>query len=127
MTETELAWFTGIFEGEGCIVNDGANSVHIKIQMTDQDIIERVFSLAECGSIIICPDGRKKHFKPTYMWRVCNALDVKRLLTEMLPLFGERRKQRSLEALDRLEKNWSVINNSSRRCKIQPFGITEKQ
>lgn len=120
MDDVELAWFTGLFEGEGTIVNEGKHGVHIKIQMTDSDVIQRVFRLVNCGSVIESnADKRKSYYKPAFMWRVCNGLDVKRLLLLMLPLLGDRRRARALEALARLENNWSVRNNSTRRMKIK--------
>ena len=100
-----IAWVTGLFEGEGCIYKDPrCNSVRLTLNSTDKDIIDRFFMYVDCGSIkpINFPPERQ-HFKPAWVWAVNSRADVKRLLSLMLPMLGERRAYNALNALDTLD------------------------
>ena len=100
-----IAWFTGLFEGEGCIHKDPrSNSIRLTLNSTDLDVLERFASMAGCGTLkpINFPKKRQ-HYKPAWVWCLHTAVDVKRLLVEMLPLLGERRAYLALNALDTLE------------------------
>ena len=100
-----IAWFTGLFEGEGCIYKDPrCNSVRLTLNSTDKDIIDRLFDMVQCGYVrpIKFPPHRQ-HYKPAWEWTVWKKADVKRLLNQMLPLLGERRAYTALNALDALD------------------------
>jgi DNA-binding transcriptional regulator WhiA len=99
------AWFTGLFEGEGCIWKDPrSNSIRLTVNSTDKDIIDRLYQMAGCGDIkpIKFPPERA-HYKPAWVWYLHKAKEVRRLLVLMLPYFGERRAYQALNALDTLE------------------------
>ena len=100
-----IDWFTGLFEGEGCIYKDPRfNAIRLTLNSTDEDILNRFASMAECGSVrpIKFPKSRQ-HYKPAWVWTVWKAADVKRLLVSMLPMLGSRRAYHALNALDVLE------------------------
>ena len=100
-----IAWFTGLFEGEGCIWKDPrSHSIRLTLNSTDHDVLDRFASIANCGQVkpIKFPP-HKQHYKPAWVWYLHNAIDVKRLLVQMLPLLGERRAYVALNALDTLE------------------------
>ena len=97
-----IGWFTGLFEGEGCIYKDPRyNAIRLTINSTDHDVISRFFDMAQCGYL---NEGKhspeRQHYKPFWIWSVWKKADVKRLLVQMLPLLGERRAYTALNALD---------------------------
>ena len=97
-----IGWFTGLFEGEGCIYKDPrCNSFRLTLNSTDKDVIDRFYDMAQCGYVrpIKFP-LEKQHYKPAWSWTVWKRVDVKRLLVQMLPLLGERRAYVALNALD---------------------------
>lgn len=97
----DLIWFTGLFEGEGCL-SPTRNGVALYIQMTDEDIIKRAYTVIKVGTI----QGPRPHTipgrKPIWAWQTSNKRDVARVLCAMAPLLGERRRERILELSDRL-------------------------
>lgn len=100
----EIAWMAGLFDGEGCIHFVGVNAVRLKVKMADKDIIEMLRDRAGCD-VSICIEKRSnpKHADAWY-WQVQRGEDVVRLLTEMMPWFGARRKAKAEEALERLDR-----------------------
>jgi hypothetical protein len=102
LTDAEIAWMAGLFDGEGCISYKHVNCVILKISMTDEDLIKRFHRLADGGNVYFYD---KKTYKRMYVWEAGNHNDCRRLLLTMLPWFGERRKTKSLEAIERLRNN----------------------
>jgi hypothetical protein len=100
MTEVELAWFTGLFEGEGCIYvkDDGQRrAVSVQIIMTDLDILKRCQTLVGAGKIYVKPTP--DDYKQRYQWIISKCDTNQRLLQAMLPMLGERRRAKAVEAL----------------------------
>ena len=97
-----IDWFTGLFEGEGCIYKDPrCNSIRLTLNSTDYDVVSRFFEMAQCGYLRNGSHSEKnKHHKPFWVWTVWKKADVKRLLVQMLPMLGERRAYTALNALD---------------------------
>jgi hypothetical protein len=97
ISSEDLAWFVGLFEGEGDITRNAKKSWRLRIGMSDEDVIRRVHDLVGVGNVWIVPakDQRKTH----YVWAVTSHNNVVHLLTLMLPRLGKRRSARALEAL----------------------------
>ena len=97
-----FAWAVGIIEGEGCIREARPDAQHtyarITVQMTDQDVVRRLFETLGCGTI----RGPRAHpgtnRQDTWEWDVSGAAAA-RLLRRMLPYLGERRRSRSIACL----------------------------
>lgn len=105
-----LEWFTGLFEGEGCIQIKQSPSikkeypVYLTIQMTDEDVIASIPEIVggkTCGPL--GPYGTNK--KPSWRWQLIAKPLVKELLEKMLPLLGIRRRNKALEALRYIEEH----------------------
>jgi hypothetical protein len=103
---TTLAWFAGLFEGEGCISIDKRSTVNLRIGMTDRDVIEKIHRIFPCNGISIkqqqsrLPSGNLP--KPVYHWNACASEQVRTILELLLPWLGERRATRAREALEHL-------------------------
>jgi hypothetical protein len=106
MSETEIAWATGVFEGEGSIVLvpycRGATRMqrHVAIKMTDRDVLERVQRAFGVGQLR-GPFRRIEHahYKPIWTWTVNRWSEIERVLRAMLPWLGERRRIKAQEML----------------------------
>ena len=101
MTATELAWATGLFEGEGCIhLRKDYRSVKLEMNQTDYDVLLRLQNYFG-GKIYDMP--KKENRKQMWKWLVARKALVIPLLEAMLPMLGERRAYKALNALDHLE------------------------
>lgn len=110
ISRDDLIWFTGVFEGEGCI-SPTRTGIALNIQMTDEDIIKRLHDAIKVGSIQGPRQGRLGT-KPIYTWQVSGKRDVARVLCAMAPLLGERRRAKIMELQDNLyyQRNRSIYN-----------------
>lgn len=96
-----LAWAVGLYEGEGSCYYDKSNKQwRMKLKMTDKDVVERFRDVVGVGKIYFEP--HKKH-KPAWNWVLFRQAEVRDLLDKFLPLLGERRACRALDALDSLD------------------------
>jgi intein/homing endonuclease len=104
MDREDIAWFAGLFEGEGTIVLPSANnSTSMAIFMTDRDVLERIHEITGTGSVRgPYYDKRGSNRKPIYKWATNKHADVVRLLLAIYPLMGERRRSRIADATNRL-------------------------
>ena len=107
-----VAWFAGLFEGEGCISPDYQKDkriisgkptprYYITITMTDKDVIFRLKDLF--GGRIYDRPPQKEAWKHQYRWFLYEKKKVRVLLAAALPYFGNRRAHRALDKLDLIE------------------------
>ena len=105
----ELAWCVGIFEGEGSITGNRQrpNQRHLKMEMTDKDIMERFFNCVGVGNLN-GPYTRPNnpHWLPIWHWSSGAKNDVIPTLHKFLPLLGVRRREKADEAL----RNYETTN-----------------
>lgn len=99
-SSTDIAWAAGLFEGEGCFSAgyrpSGKAYVVAVLSMTDRDVVDRFMAIVGCGAIYLRPDARWNH-QDTYMWRVQEAVQVRKVIAMLLPYLGERRRAKALE------------------------------
>lgn len=109
-TEVELAWLTGIWEGEGSWVYKRARTrrhkngrdytekphLYMQLSMTDSDIVERVAAIMD-GRKVVFSDGGPVHkaagCKPVYSLSLTGSSAI-RWSKLMKPLLGNRRSQK---------------------------------
>ena len=97
-----IAWYAGLFEGEGWItIHKQCKHVRVGIKMTDLDILQRFHN--EFGGYLTPAKKTKEHYKDVWEWRMGEANAVKSFLHACLPFFGERRAYQSANAFDRLD------------------------
>jgi intein/homing endonuclease len=101
-----IAWFAGLFEGEGCISIDRNGTVGLRIGMSDRDVIEKLHSIFPCNGIWVkqqsrLPSGNLP--KPIYHWNASESARVRTILELLLPWLGERRAAKAREALEHLK------------------------
>jgi hypothetical protein len=102
-TDTNIAWLTGIIEGEGNFnLRESKLSARIRIRMTDLDVLQRCKDITKCG--IINGPYRKNHkkYKPYWDWSVSIDSEFLNLAYAILPLLLKRRKSKLIETLQEL-------------------------
>lgn len=107
MTPAELGWVAGIIEGEGSIIRPRtphstkgymSKSTQIHVGSTDMDIPERLYRLTGCGAIRHRVPQRVG-WQTQHHWTVSYWPDVERILRDIAPMVGERRRSRIIEVL----------------------------
>lgn len=105
-SDATIAWFAGVFEGEGCMSIAKNGGTRLTIGMTDLDIIQRIDAMFPCTRIYVktpplTPAGTQP--KTQYIWRMSDPGTVKTILELLLPWLGKRRAARAREVLEHLE------------------------
>jgi len=104
--DLDIAWFAGLFEGEGCAEIAKNGGTRLTIRMTDRDVIDRVNVLFPCKNIqVVNPKPVQPHYnqpKTHYAWRISKPERVRLVINLMLPYLGERRRAKCLELLAHL-------------------------
>jgi hypothetical protein len=119
MTDADIAWAAGLFEGEGYITMfrmkaHVLHSIRLGIQMTDRDVLEKFCEIVECGKVGGPHRYSRPHHKPTYVWGIGNRTDVERILLAFLPWLGERRSAKAREMLAEIAK----LNMTCEECGV---------
>ena len=109
MTDTEIAWCAGLFEGEGSlfVVNQPSKKkvnyqyIRMTLKMTDYDVVLRFASTVRVGTIRAqTPIGKRKqpsHYKRYYVWQLSNRTQVINLMTLLHRYLGARRRAKMVE------------------------------
>lgn len=97
----ELAWFAGLFEGEGTFNFSNGVPRRISISMTDLDVLEAVRD-SFGGSIHSASRAvYKEHWKDAWVWNLSGEKAVQ-LSEAIYPLLSLRRKERANEFISQL-------------------------
>lgn len=113
MTDLELGYLAGLFDGEGSttIQRRANNRVHVRIGSTDLDIVEKALSYTKMGAI-----GKPRRLpsgKQCWVWSVTDQEDCFFILGQMMPLLSKRRQIKAKEAISILEIK---ITNRRKSC-----------
>jgi hypothetical protein len=89
LTDFDLGWIVGIFEGEGTVfVSNGSPTV--AVEMTDLDTLANFYRILQVGSIK-GPYTRNNN-RPTWTWVLRNRTDCTILIQMLYPHLSDRRK-----------------------------------
>ena len=109
-TEVELAWISGIWEGEGCWQYKKARDrynhrngktytqspeLRMSIQMVDKDIVDRVAKIMDNRTVTYThvPSKKEKGWKPLYTFSIGGKSAI--LWTNLMkPYLGKRRMEK---------------------------------
>jgi hypothetical protein len=100
MAPADAAWLAGIIEGEGTFGLGEHRYGTICVVMTDADIIERIRSMTNVGSVYH-PAKRQAHHKQPCGWAVYQAGAIASLYEIIAPLLSERRRDQAQVVADR--------------------------
>ncbi len=106
MTDLELGWVTGVFEGEGSVVVQH-NSLRLNMRSTDCDVIERMTSLMGGRTYGPYEPNSSLGLKPYWMWVVVGE-PAEAGLAAMYPLLSQRRRGQADECRRRIAQIWSA-------------------
>ena len=115
MLVKEIAWASGLFEGEGCISMNGGTKPcpRITLAMSDRDVV-RKFSLVFPGGTtrLVMPRPGNLQVQPLFCYRIFKRACVLAALETMIPFFGSRRKKVAIEAIVKIKSMGPAMNPS---------------
>jgi hypothetical protein len=115
LTESEIAWLAGIYEGEGSAWAQGqGRAISVAIVMTDFDIIDRIFALVGTGSVRDGKHANEAH-KPFRTWSV-TSLNAVEFLETIMPWLGARRAAKARELISRWRNDRQQISKYDTVC-----------
>ena len=106
MTQSDIAWAAGLYEGEGSLIKrTGRTTWQLTIKSTDLDVLQKFLNIFDVGSIHFCTaPSLKPHWKPIWQYAVSNKGGMHKILTAILPHLGSRRAYKALNFLDYFDK-----------------------
>lgn len=119
-TREEIAWVTGLFDGEGCIsaktMNSGSDYTRLQLVMADEDLVRRAQAVFGLGTVIgpFYPNGNPQ-WQPVWRWSVTGQFDVLAVLVAMWPWLGLRRQQRARQAIEQFYERPRRYKRPNRR------------
>lgn len=123
--QQQIAWFAGLFEGEGCITRQPRKAICLQISSTDLDVLQKAVSIM--GGRIKGPrhDGNPKH-KPRYEWYLTSINEVMDVVNLIRPWLCSRRKQQISVAMSGLirQPERRVLVTAKECGKVSPEAIT---
>ena len=127
-SSTDIAWFAGLFEGEGCAILKRDGTAQISIAMVDHDVIERANNYMGDRKIFT---GSLSSGKPFYAATTARATSVHRILTAIYPYLGKRRQQQASKAIWGAERVLENDIDSKQRAilvkELYARGISRKE
>lgn len=123
--DLKIAWFAGLFEGEGTFRVNNGKCRGLSLASTDLDVLEKI----KCyfgGNIFKENRDRPSHWKQVYIWNISNKESIP-IIKEILPLLGKRRSEKAELYLSIQEKNKETFNKrNSRNEEIMRLFTEEK-
>jgi hypothetical protein len=98
MSSDELAWVSGIIEGEGSFVSGGRRFGAVRAVMTDQDVIDHLTAVSGVGTVHAI-ESRQPHHKQAWSWQVVRPPSIASLITGIAPFLLERRHSAASKVL----------------------------
>lgn len=100
LSQVEIAYFAGLFDGEGCI-HAGKNqweniNINLNVKMTDESIVH-LFYEKFGGCFYSIPENRLTNRKASFLWRLSSSDSVLCVLELMLPYLRGRNKKQAAE------------------------------
>lgn len=138
LSEVEIAWLAGLFEGEGSFGLDKRSSKRYKVStsppqpfckiaMTDEDIIKRVGRLL--NRLPFSPTVRlngqdvaqTRYNKQVYVVSVGDRETLDYFLPKILPYMGERRTKQIQPCINAIEE-WKLWRDQGGTSKMAKYG-----
>jgi hypothetical protein len=103
MSESEVAWAAGLFEGEGTVFYSLKSGYSVSLASTDLDVVERFAAVVGFGRVSDArrPSGAtsKSHWRDVYEWRATRRAHVEQLHALIGDYLGNRRTAKFEEVL----------------------------
>lgn len=97
VSDIDIAWAAGVFEGEGCIgvykQPDGRPNVAVKVVMSDEDVLIKFNSIFPSkNGLKQLVDIRKDSYKTCWLWGLYSKESTTLFLKTIYPYLGSRRR-----------------------------------
>jgi hypothetical protein len=119
ITQVDIAWAAGLFEGEGCCSSalKRPHQTHMTVTSTDRDVLLHFQSVIGAGKVRPKPmPADKPHWTPGWTWEAAGDDAVAALLL-LLPYLGERRRARALELIT-IRVEYIAEVTAARDCRV---------
>lgn len=119
LSPTELAYFAGLFDGEGCVRIHGSRTtgygIETSVTITYAPVLEKARD--NFGGSIAVVRMRVDHWKQQYSWAI-GSKNAYEFLKSILPYLDEKRPQAAL-AIEYYERFGNLTNHRSRYEKAE--------
>ena|ERR1035438_4447496 len=95
LTDIEIGWLAGIYEGEGTVYIGKGGRMELKIDMCDEDVVESIQGLFPCPQGIRTSLPKNPNWSTKYRWRLNRRHDIVSFLELILPLLHGRRSEKA--------------------------------
>lgn len=121
MSELELAWAAGFFDGEGCTtlstqmqLRSGKfyeyNSIHLNVNQVDREVLDRFQRAVGLGRVGGPYSKKGPNQQDQYSYR-CGAIQEVRFVLEALwPYLGSVKKLQALDKIEQYEVAHRTVN-----------------
>ena len=128
MTKSEIAWATGLFEGEGCFYFSGGSRQRLAnagLAMTDEDVVIKFGNVVGFGNIS-GPTKRGSN-KPVWLWNAAAFEYFQQLVCYFWSYLGIRRKNKVKEVLNRYHSRKMKEFHKKKRqfTRLPKWAVTE--
>lgn len=101
MSEGEIGYLAGLFDGEGWFVTH-PTTISMHVAMVDFDVIERIHQITGVGNLNeVPPRGTRKQWQ--LQWSVGVYEHIVELINVIMPHLSERRTARANEVLSEIQ------------------------
>ena len=129
-TKEEVAWFAGLFEGEGSLSRNRPNpnsSWRMSLKMADRDIISRIKEIFG-GKMYDEPHHHiNPNHKDLFLWQLSTQKEISDIVIAIYPFMGKRRQAKMDEFLEHYAKPTSTSRSENAKTRWQNPGYREKQ
>ena len=123
---TDIAYFAGLFDGEGCVIRIETKKKHkgpgtrktkvwrvsLEMSMTDKGVMEWVHNLVKCGTLKLNVKNKspssKPHYKDQWRWR-CSHRDAYEVAKLMWP-YAQVKLHKLEQIIDHYEPEYEDPN-----------------
>jgi hypothetical protein len=121
-TDLDVAWFAGLFEGEGCLSRQRPSEGcwRMVIEMSDEDVLLRAQSIF--GGRLYKKPRRKASCKDTWAWKIGSQEKINYVVELIYPHMSARRKAKMDEFRDYYSKGIPTMSE-----RIKNYWIARKQ
>ena len=123
ISDTDLAYIAGYFDGEGCVLINGTSTIQITIVNTYKPTLEWLKSLFN-GSVSERYIQKEVH-RVSYSWQL-SGNNACIFLETLLPFLREKKKQAELAILFHKLPRWNGVKTSENNVAIYKKKIIEE-
>ena len=125
MTDVEIAWAAGFFDGEGCttLARKGGNAhVRIVVMQKDPEVLHRFHAAVGVGAIYY---HDRKSACPMWAWQTTNEADSRAVIELLRPYLGTVKREQADRCIE--ASTWHDGARDQLRCKDPTHEVVERK